>query len=135
MKRKDPPEASSTGDTKRARPSTPADDELEDDGQTDLPSDGSKLDGDSAAARRRHARPLELDSEGEEEETSGKEEEEESLSEREEEPDETEVSERLSSGKVSCPSSHGNGGEIEDLIDRYRYRGTATDGYKQTGGV
>ena len=65
----------------------------------DLSSDMSKKDGDVSAIRRRHARPLELDSEGEEEEeTSGKEEE--SLSDKEE-PEETETSERLSSGKVS----------------------------------
>lgn len=101
VKRKDPPDATSTRDTKRARPSTPVDDELED--IAELPEDGSRMDEDSAALRRRHARPLELDSEGEEEvETSGKEE---SLSDREEEPDETEASERLSSGKVSCQSN------------------------------
>lgn len=32
MKRKDPPEAASASDNKRARPSTPVDDELEDEG-------------------------------------------------------------------------------------------------------
>lgn len=32
VKRKDPPEATSAGDNKRARPSTPVDDELEDEG-------------------------------------------------------------------------------------------------------
>uniref|UniRef100_A0A4W5N3T6 SET domain containing 1B, histone lysine methyltransferase a n=1 Tax=Hucho hucho TaxID=62062 RepID=A0A4W5N3T6_9TELE len=96
VKRKDPPDAASTGDTKRARPSTPVDDELED--IAELPEDVSRVDEDSAASRRRHARPLELDSEGEEKvETSGKEE---SLSDREEEPDETEVSNRLSSAKL-----------------------------------
>lgn len=58
------------------------------------------MDGDGMSAKRRHSRPLELDSEGEEEvETSGKEEE--SLSDREEEPDETEATDRLLSGKVS----------------------------------
>lgn len=36
MKRKDPPEAASTGDNKRARPSTPVDDELEDEGNPPL---------------------------------------------------------------------------------------------------
>ncbi|XP_020340705.2 histone-lysine N-methyltransferase SETD1B-A isoform X1 [Oncorhynchus kisutch] len=97
VKRKDPPDAASTGDTKRARPSTPVDDELED--IAELPEDVARVDEDSAASRRRHARPLELDSEGEEKvETSGKEE---SLSDREEEPDETEVSDRLSSAKES----------------------------------
>lgn len=33
MKRKGPPEAASAGDNKRARPSTPVDDELEDEGE------------------------------------------------------------------------------------------------------
>lgn len=65
----------------------------------ELPPDDSKMDGDSSSAKRRHSRPLELDSEGEEEvDTSGKEE---SLSDREEEPDETEATDRLLSGKVS----------------------------------
>lgn len=65
----------------------------------ELPPDDSKMDGDSSSAKRRHSRPLELDSEGEEEvDTSGKEE---SLSDREEEPDETEAADRLLSGKVS----------------------------------
>lgn len=132
VKRKDPPEAATAGDNKRARPSTPVDDELEDEGTADrilhmcnplpqflqvadffcgyflsdrdrdpaeLPSDDSKMDGDSASAKRRHSRPLELDSEGEEEvDTSGKEEE--SLSDREEEPDEKAAADRLSTGKV-----------------------------------
>lgn len=67
--------------------------------QAELPSDDSKLDGDGTSAKRRHSRPLELDSEGEEEvDTSGKEE---SLSDREEEPGKMEVAERLSLGKVS----------------------------------
>lgn len=58
------------------------------------------MDADGSSAKRRHSRPLELDSEGEEEvDTSGKEEE--SLSDREEEPDETEATDRLLSGKVS----------------------------------
>lgn len=135
VKRKDPPEAAAAGDNKRARPSTPVDDELEDEGASplsvqqnailsflsganlscrpflsdrdrdpaELPSDDSKMDGDGMAAKRRHSRPLELDSEGEEElDTSGKEE---SLSDREE-PDETEPAERLSSAKVSFPKNH-----------------------------
>ncbi|XP_056259559.1 histone-lysine N-methyltransferase SETD1B-A isoform X1 [Seriola aureovittata] len=102
VKRKDPPEAAAAGDNKRARPSTPVDDELEDEDRdrdpAELPSDDSKMDGDSMSAKRRHSRPLELDSEGEEElDTSGKEE---SLSDREE-PDETEAANRLSSGKES----------------------------------
>lgn len=33
VKRKDPPEAAVPGDSKRARPSTPVDDELEDEGE------------------------------------------------------------------------------------------------------
>lgn len=58
------------------------------------------MDADSASLKRRHSRPLELDSEGEEEvDTSGKEEE--SLSDREEEPDGTEAADRLLPGKVS----------------------------------
>ena len=133
MKRKDPPEAAAAGDSKRARPSTPVDDELEDEGtpllsmtakpeQTtcsaevlsskmnvcsflsdrdrdpaELPLDDSKTDSDGMSAKRRHSRPLELDSEGEEEvDTSGKEES--SLSDR---ADEAEAADRLSSGKVS----------------------------------
>lgn len=64
----------------------------------ELPADGSKMDGDGAASKRRHSRPLELDSEGEENDTSGKEEE--LLSDREDEPEETEGPERLLSGKV-----------------------------------
>jgi len=68
---------------------------------TELPSDDSKMDGDGTSAKRRHARPLELDSEGEEEaDTSGKEEEL-SLSDREEEEPEAKATERLSSAKVS----------------------------------
>ncbi|KAM3874292.1 histone-lysine N-methyltransferase SETD1B-A [Diretmus argenteus] len=101
VKRKDPPEAAAAGDNKRARPSTPVDDELEDEERdrdpTELPLDASKMDSDGSSAKRRHSRPLELDSEGEEEvETSEKEE---SLSDREEEPDETEPAERMSSSK------------------------------------
>lgn len=64
----------------------------------ELPSDSSKMDGDGASSKRRHSRPLELDSEGEENDTSGKEEE--LLSDREEEPEETEAPDRLLSGKV-----------------------------------
>ncbi|MGH0147917.1 UNVERIFIED_CONTAM: hypothetical protein FKN15_011210 [Acipenser sinensis] len=103
VKRKEPPDPASTGDPKRVRPSTPADDELEDEESerdrdvADLASDVSKKDVDVVAVRRRHARPLELDSEGEEEEeTSGKEEE--SSSEKEEQ-DDNEASEKLSSDK------------------------------------
>ncbi|XP_058645017.1 histone-lysine N-methyltransferase SETD1B-A isoform X3 [Onychostoma macrolepis] len=98
VKRKQPPEPTSTNDNKRVRPSTPVDDELEDEEseKTDLRTDGSRTDGGGASAKRRPARPLELDSEGEEEEeTSGKEES--LLSDHEEEPVE-DASERLSSG-------------------------------------
>ncbi|XP_050977105.1 histone-lysine N-methyltransferase SETD1B-A isoform X3 [Labeo rohita] len=98
VKRKQPPEPTSTIDNKRVRPSTPVDDELEDEEseRTDLRTDGSRTDGGGSSAKRRPARPLELDSEGEEEEeTSGKEES--SLSDHEEEPVE-EASVRLSSG-------------------------------------
>ncbi|XP_029371070.1 histone-lysine N-methyltransferase SETD1B-A isoform X2 [Echeneis naucrates] len=103
VKRKDPPEAAAAGDNKRARPSTPVDDELEDEDRdrdpAELPLDDTKMDGDSMAAKRRPSRPLELDSEGEEElDTSGKEEE--SLSDQEE-PDQKEAVNRLSSSKES----------------------------------
>uniref|UniRef100_A0A672JZ96 Histone-lysine N-methyltransferase SETD1B-A-like n=1 Tax=Sinocyclocheilus grahami TaxID=75366 RepID=A0A672JZ96_SINGR len=100
VKRKQPPEPTSTNDNKRVRPSTPVDDELEDEEseRTDLRTDGSRTDGGGSSAKRRPARPLELDSEGEEEEeTSGKEES--SPSDHEEEPVE-DASERLSSGTV-----------------------------------
>ncbi|XP_052463294.1 histone-lysine N-methyltransferase SETD1B-A isoform X4 [Carassius gibelio] len=100
VKRKQPPEPTSSTDNKRVRPSTPVDDELEDEEseRTDLHTDGSRTDGGGSSAKRRPARPLELDSEGEEEEeTSGKEES--SPSDHEEEPVE-DASERLSSGMV-----------------------------------
>lgn len=107
VKRKDPPEAASAGDNKRARPSTPVDDELE------VPVDDSKADADALAAKRRHSRPAELDSEGEEEEeeeadTSEKEEEE---SDREEEADIREAAERLLAAKVSQLSLCVRGGQ------------------------
>ncbi|XP_034565071.1 histone-lysine N-methyltransferase SETD1B-A isoform X3 [Notolabrus celidotus] len=113
VKRKDPPEAAAAGDNKRARPSTPVDDELEDEDRdrdpAGLPTDDSKLDPDGAASKRRHSRPLELDSEGEEEvDTSGKEE---SLSDREEEPDVTEAADRLLSGKGSGDEDGDDEGE------------------------
>ncbi|XP_037339987.2 histone-lysine N-methyltransferase SETD1B-A isoform X2 [Pungitius pungitius] len=117
VKRKDPPEAAVSGDNKRARPSTPVDDELEDEDRdrdaTQLRMDDSKEDSDSASAKRRHSRPLELDSEGEEElDTSGKEEE--SLSDREEEPDKTQATERLSSGKESGDEEGDDEGSSSD---------------------
>ncbi|KAK2522804.1 Setd1b [Columba guinea] len=91
VKRKEPPEAASAGDQKRIRPSTSVDDEDEeserDRDASDTTSDLSKKDADAVGLRRRPARPLELDSEGEEgDETSGKEEE--SSSEKEEEQEE-----------------------------------------------
>ncbi|XP_060926661.1 histone-lysine N-methyltransferase SETD1B-A isoform X1 [Limanda limanda] len=106
VKRKDPPEAAAAGDSKRARPSTPVDDELEDEDRdrdpAELPLDDSKTDSDGMSAKRRHARPLELDSEGEEEvDTSGKEES--SLSDRADEP-----RDRLSSGKESGDDEEGD---------------------------
>lgn len=70
----------------------------------ELPAADSKVDPDGLAAKRRHSRPAELDSEGEEEEadTSEKEEEEEEeSSDREEEADIREVAERLLAAKVS----------------------------------
>ncbi|XP_058473303.1 histone-lysine N-methyltransferase SETD1B-A isoform X2 [Solea solea] len=103
VKRKDPPEAAAASDSKRARPSTPVDDELEDEDRdrdtAGLPLDSSTVDADGLSAKRRHSRPLELDSEGEEEvDTSGKEE---SLSDREEEPDKTKPTATLSTGEES----------------------------------
>uniref|UniRef100_K7GCM0 Uncharacterized protein n=1 Tax=Pelodiscus sinensis TaxID=13735 RepID=K7GCM0_PELSI len=94
VKRKEPPEAASAGDQKRIRPSTSVDDEDEapseserDRDMSDITSDLSKKDAEAVGLRRRPARPLELDSEGEEgDETSGKEEE--SCSEKEDEQDE-----------------------------------------------
>ncbi|KAJ8414792.1 hypothetical protein AAFF_G00023150 [Aldrovandia affinis] len=121
VKRKEPPDQASTGDPKRIRPSTPVDDELEDEESErdrdmgDLPSDLSKKDGDVLAIRRRHARPLELDSEGEEEEeTSGKEEE---SSSDKEEPEETEASDRLSSGKEGEEDDEDDDDDEEDDDD------------------
>ncbi|MEQ2193408.1 hypothetical protein XENOCAPTIV_023843 [Xenoophorus captivus] len=116
VKRKDPPDTAVGGDNKRARPATPADDELEDEGAlkdnrfgdeclperdrdaAELPSDDSKTDGDGPSAKRRPSRPLELDSEGEEEMDTSEKEEEESLSDV---GDEDKAPDRLSSGKVS----------------------------------
>ncbi|XP_053371624.1 histone-lysine N-methyltransferase SETD1B-A isoform X3 [Clarias gariepinus] len=106
VKRKEPPDPVSTGESKRARPSTPVDDELEDEEseRADAPSDGTRVD-DTSSTKRRHARPVELDSEGEEEEDEEEDEEEEetgreesSVSEREDEAN-VEVSERLPSSK------------------------------------
>ncbi|XP_012704832.2 histone-lysine N-methyltransferase SETD1B-A isoform X1 [Fundulus heteroclitus] len=117
VKRKDPPDTAVGGDNKRARPATPADDELEDEERdrdaAELPSDDSKMDGDGPSAKRRPSRPLELDSEGEEEmDTSEKEEEEESLSDvGDEEPDEVKAADRLSSSKSADEEDDDNDGD------------------------
>uniref|UniRef100_A0A8C8AC02 SET domain containing 1B, histone lysine methyltransferase n=1 Tax=Otus sunia TaxID=257818 RepID=A0A8C8AC02_9STRI len=108
VKRKEPPEAASAGDQKRIRPSTSVDDEDEeserDRDASDTTSDLSKKDAEAVGLRRRPARPLELDSEGEEgDETSGKEEE--SSSEKEEEQEEEGGLVKAAPGKVSSPSS------------------------------
>lgn len=82
----------------------------------ELPADDSKADADGLAAKRRHSRPAELDSEGEEEEeeeeadTSEKEEEE-SSSDREEEAHIREAAERLLAAKVSQLSLYVRGGQ------------------------
>lgn len=69
--------------------------------RADAPPDGTRVD-DASSAKRRHARPVELDSEGEEAEDEEEEEtgrEESSVSEREDEA-EIDLSERLSTSKV-----------------------------------
>lgn len=69
--------------------------------RADAPSDGTRVD-DTSSTKRRHARPVELDSEGEEEEDEEEEEtgkEESSVSEREDDA-EVDLSERLSISKV-----------------------------------
>lgn len=69
--------------------------------KADAPSDGTRVD-DACSTKRRHARPVELDSEGEEEEDEEEEEtgkEESSVSEQEDEAN-VEVSETMSSSKV-----------------------------------
>ncbi|XP_077399011.1 histone-lysine N-methyltransferase SETD1B-A isoform X7 [Vanacampus margaritifer] len=118
VKRKDPPEAVSAGENKRARPSTPVDDELEDEERdrdpTELRLDDSKMDADGVSSKRRHSRPLDLDSEGEEEaDTSGKEE---SLGDLEEEADETAPTDRPSPGKQS----------VDEEADRISSSGSAS---------
>ncbi|XP_077399006.1 histone-lysine N-methyltransferase SETD1B-A isoform X2 [Vanacampus margaritifer] len=117
VKRKDPPEAVSAGENKRARPSTPVDDELEDEERdrdpTELRLDDSKMDADGVSSKRRHSRPLDLDSEGEEEaDTSGKEE---SLGDLEEEADETAPTDRPSPGK-----------SVDEEADRISSSGSAS---------
>nr|XP_009303941.1 histone-lysine N-methyltransferase SETD1B-A isoform X1 [Danio rerio] len=122
VKRKQPPEPTSTSDNKRVRPSTPVDDELEDEESERMGrTDGSRVDPAGSSSKRRPARPLELDSEGEEEEeTSGKEES--SLSDHEEEPVD-DASERLSSGKdleeedEKKSESHSSESESSDSSD------------------
>uniref|UniRef100_A0A8C2UGP3 SET domain containing 1B, histone lysine methyltransferase n=1 Tax=Coturnix japonica TaxID=93934 RepID=A0A8C2UGP3_COTJA len=108
VKRKEPPEAASAGDQKRIRPSTSVDDEDEeserDRDASDTTSDLSKKDAEAVGLRRRPARPLELDSEGEEgDETSGKEEE--SSSEKEEEQEEEGSLVKAAPKDVASPSS------------------------------
>ncbi|XP_014853355.1 PREDICTED: histone-lysine N-methyltransferase SETD1B isoform X1 [Poecilia mexicana] len=120
VKRKDPPDTATGGESKRARPATPADDELEDEERdrdaAELPSDDSKVAGDGPSAKRRPSRPLELDSEGEEEmDTSEKEEEEESLSDAvDEERDEDKAPDRLSSAKESDEDEDKDGDSSSD---------------------
>ncbi|KAG9335046.1 hypothetical protein JZ751_005721 [Albula glossodonta] len=106
VKRKEPPDPASTGDSKRVRPSTPVDEDLGD--------EASRKDGEGGESRHRRSRPLDLDSEGEEEESSsGKEE--------EEEPG---GSDRLSCGK----------GRVEGVpLDRKGRRGKARRG-EESGG-
>uniref|UniRef100_A0A3Q2DJ40 SET domain containing 1B, histone lysine methyltransferase a n=1 Tax=Cyprinodon variegatus TaxID=28743 RepID=A0A3Q2DJ40_CYPVA len=116
VKRKDPPDATAGGENKRARPATPADDELEDEDACPSNKMGnendSKMDGEGSLAKRRPSRPLELDSEGEEEmDTSEKEEE--SLS-GDEEADEDKAPDRLSSGKVNEEDDDKDGDSSSD---------------------
>ncbi|KAM4719946.1 histone-lysine N-methyltransferase SETD1B-A isoform 3-T6 [Anableps anableps] len=114
VKRKDPPDPATGGESKRARPATPADDELEDEERdrdaAELPSDDSKMDGDGPSAKRRPSRPLELDSEGEEEMDTSEKEEEESLSDVEE-PVEDKAPDKLSSDKESADEEDDKDGD------------------------
>lgn len=69
-----------------------------------LPTNDSKVDADGLAAKRRHSRPAELDSEGEEEEeeeADTSEKEESASSDRDEESDIREAAKRLLAAKVS----------------------------------
>uniref|UniRef100_A0A2K6UQX6 [histone H3]-lysine(4) N-methyltransferase n=1 Tax=Saimiri boliviensis boliviensis TaxID=39432 RepID=A0A2K6UQX6_SAIBB len=74
VKRKEPPDTTSSGDQKRLRPSTSVDEEDEESERerdrdvTDTPCELAKRDPKSVGVRRRPARPLELDSGGEEDE-------------------------------------------------------------------
>ncbi|KAL0610526.1 Histone-lysine N-methyltransferase SETD1B [Plecturocebus cupreus] len=74
VKRKEPPDTTSSGDQKRLRPSTSVDEEDEesererDRDMADTPCELAKRDPKSVGVRRRPARPLELDSGGEEDE-------------------------------------------------------------------
>ncbi|XP_068608828.1 histone-lysine N-methyltransferase SETD1B-A [Brachionichthys hirsutus] len=121
VKRKEPPEAASAGDNKRARPSTPVDDELEDEDRDRDPAELPKMDADGRAEKRRHSRPNELDSEGEEEEeeeeedTSGKESP--SLSDREEAAEEMEAPNRPMSDKESADEDEGESSSDGDSSD------------------
>uniref|UniRef100_A0A8C8TI53 [histone H3]-lysine(4) N-methyltransferase n=1 Tax=Peromyscus maniculatus bairdii TaxID=230844 RepID=A0A8C8TI53_PERMB len=74
VKRKEPPDTASSGDQKRLRPSTSVDEDDEesererDRDMADAPCELAKRDPKSVGVRRRPARPLELDSGGEEDE-------------------------------------------------------------------
>ncbi|OWK15075.1 hypothetical protein Celaphus_00000349 [Cervus elaphus hippelaphus] len=74
VKRKEPPDTASSGDQKRLRPSTSVDEEDEesererDRDMADAPCELTKRDPKGVGVRRRPARPLELDSGGEEDE-------------------------------------------------------------------
>ncbi|XP_012878529.1 PREDICTED: histone-lysine N-methyltransferase SETD1B [Dipodomys ordii] len=74
VKRKEPPDAASSGDQKRLRPSTSVDEEDEESERererdmVDAPCELAKRDPKGVGVRRRPARPLELDSGGEEDE-------------------------------------------------------------------
>ncbi|XP_066227118.1 histone-lysine N-methyltransferase SETD1B [Saccopteryx leptura] len=74
VKRKEPPDTTSSGDQKRLRPSTSVDEEDEESERerdrdvADAPCELAKRDPKGVGVRRRPARPLELDSGGEEDE-------------------------------------------------------------------
>ncbi|XP_043924546.1 histone-lysine N-methyltransferase SETD1B [Protopterus annectens] len=113
VKRKEPPEVATSGDQKRLRPSTPVDDEDEEPERDTDTSDFVKADLDAVGPKRRHSRPKELDSEGEEEEElSGKEEEE--SSDKDEELDRDKISEKMQSYKEDDDADDEEEDEDED---------------------
>ncbi|XP_053704245.1 histone-lysine N-methyltransferase SETD1B-A isoform X5 [Synchiropus splendidus] len=120
VKRKGPPEAATPGESKRARPSTPVDDELEDEDRdrdpAELPLDDAKLDSEGALAKRRHSRPPALDSEGEEV-AEASEKEESSSCDRDEDAQVAEATERLSSSKSDDDDDDEEEGERESSSD------------------